>query len=131
MIHQFTGKYSFLSNFFIEPDGTHVEGEYQSAKCMSAIDKNRFIGLSPSASKKLGRKVTLRTDWEVTKLDTMYALVLKKFEDHLALAILLQETGHQELQEGNWWGDTFWGVCKGVGENHLGKILMSIRSLLL
>ena len=32
-----------------------------------------------------------------------------------------------EIVEENTWGDTFWGVCKGVGENHLGKLLMEIR----
>jgi predicted NAD-dependent protein-ADP-ribosyltransferase YbiA (DUF1768 family) len=35
-----------------------------------------------------------------------------------------------ELIEGNWWGDTYWGVCNGVGENHLGKLLMKIRDYL-
>jgi hypothetical protein len=40
---------------------------------------------------------------------------------------LLATKGH-DLAEGNWWGDTFWGTCKGTGHNHLGKILMDIRS---
>jgi NADAR domain len=31
-IYEFTGPYRFLSNFFIEPDETHVEGDYQKAK---------------------------------------------------------------------------------------------------
>lgn len=31
-ISRFTGEYAFLSNFFIEPDGTHVEGEFQGSK---------------------------------------------------------------------------------------------------
>ena len=33
------------------------------------------------------------------------------------------------LEEGNWWGDIFWGVDKktGAGENNLGKILMKVR----
>jgi len=33
----------------------------------------------------------------------------------------LLSTGNCEIQEGNYWGDTFWGVCKGKGENNLGK----------
>ncbi len=33
----------------------------------------------------------------------------------------------EELVEGNWWNDTFWGVCNGEGQNNLGKILMKIR----
>jgi predicted NAD-dependent protein-ADP-ribosyltransferase YbiA (DUF1768 family) len=39
----------------------------------------------------------------------------------------LLETGDAELVEGNWWDDTFWGVCNGVGQNNLGKILMDTR----
>lgn len=33
-----------------------------------------------------------------------------------------------ELIEGNTWGDRIWGVCDGVGENRLGKILMRVRA---
>ena len=40
---------------------------------------------------------------------------------------LLLSTGTQELVEGNAWNDRFWGVCKGVGQNHLGKLLMELR----
>ncbi len=32
-----------------------------------------------------------------------------------------------EIVERNTWNDTFWGVCKGKGENHLGILLMEIR----
>ena len=46
------------------------------------------------------------------------------------LAGLLLSTGNAELIEGNWWNDTFWGICRGKGENHLGKILMNIRNQL-
>jgi hypothetical protein len=41
---------------------------------------------------------------------------------------LLLATGDKELIEGNTWGDTFWGVCNGIGQNHLGKILMAKRT---
>lgn len=30
--------------------------------------------------------------------------------------------------EGNTWDDTYWGVCKGVGTNYLGKLLMIVRN---
>ena len=36
-------------------------------------------------------------------------------------------TGEAELIEGNDWGDITWGVCNGIGENKLGKILMKLR----
>ena len=39
----------------------------------------------------------------------------------------LLDTGDRELIEGNTWGDRFWGVCRGEGENKLGRILMRVR----
>ena len=36
-------------------------------------------------------------------------------------------TDNEELIEFNVWNDIFYGVCKGRGENHLGKLLMKIR----
>jgi predicted NAD-dependent protein-ADP-ribosyltransferase YbiA (DUF1768 family) len=42
-------------------------------------------------------------------------------------AFLLAATSPAELIEGNTWHDTFWGVCDGIGENNLGRLLMKIR----
>ena len=42
----------------------------------------------------------------------------------------LLATGKATLVEGNSWGDTFWGVCRGKGKNMLGKILMRVRKRL-
>jgi predicted NAD-dependent protein-ADP-ribosyltransferase YbiA (DUF1768 family) len=39
----------------------------------------------------------------------------------------LLQTEDWLLVEGNAWNDTFWGQCRGVGENNLGRILMAIR----
>lgn len=36
-------------------------------------------------------------------------------------------TGDAILIEGNTWGDRFWGVCEGFGQNHLGHVLMRVR----
>ena len=80
----------------------------------------------PGKAKRLGRKVTLRPDWEQIKTYTMLLLLRIKFSDE-NLATKLLETGEQKLIEGNSWGDCFWGVCDGVGENHLGKLLMQVR----
>ena len=65
------------------------------------------------------------------KLQLMERLLLKKFDDnHPQLQQMLLATGEEELVEGNYWGDVYWGVCNGVGENHLGKLLMKIRDQL-
>ena len=39
----------------------------------------------------------------------------------------LLATGEAQLIEGNTWNDTFWGVCKGKGQNWLGRILVEVR----
>ena len=40
---------------------------------------------------------------------------------------MLLATGEEYLVEGNTWGDKYWGVCGGIGLNHLGKLLMQVR----
>lgn len=61
----------------------------------------------------------------------MRQCVALKFESHPDLAEMLLDTGNTKLIEGNSWNDTYWGVCGGRGKNHLGKILMGVRSQLL
>lgn len=141
MIDRFSEKYEFLSNFYeceIEYDGLifkSVEAAYQAQKCMRYSDKIKFIELSASESKKLGRKVYLRPDWEKIKLGIMDELVEIKFTNHIDLKGRLLETGDQELVEGNWWHDNFFGVCSCLRckqneeqRNELGKILMRVRN---
>ena len=140
-INTFHGEHRFLSNFWIEEDGTHVEGEYQAAKCVDESDRSRIIlspgfYVEPGQAKRIGKTVKLRPDWEQVKLDIMFDLVLNKFADHLKLQAKLIATGKVELIEGNSWHDGFYGICTCgrkscmTGENHLGKILMEVREML-
>lgn len=127
MIDSFTGKHRFLSNFYIDEYGFCVEIYYQSMKPDNMEEVRKILNCAnPAAAKKYGQKVMLRSNWEDIKLSVMEKLVRKKFENPY-LAKLLLGTNDEELIEGNWWGDTYWGVCNGVGENHLGKILMQVR----
>ena len=57
----------------------------------------------------------------------MLSIVRAKFENAYLRRRLIA-TGDAELMEGNDWGDRFWGVCRGKGENRLGKILMKVRA---
>ncbi len=122
----------FLSNFYVAPvvyQGIRFENNeaaYQAAKCPERM--RDFCGLSPQAAKRLGRRVELRPDWEAVKYDVMYEVCMAKFTQNPGLLDKLLATGDAELVEGNTWGDQVWGVCDGVGENHLGKTLMRIRS---
>lgn len=132
-IDSFKGEHGFLSNFYSSPIiykdtlFPHVEGAFQAAKCAKKAD---FLAISemnfPNQAKKAGQSVKLREDWEDTKRKVMLKLVRLKFEIP-ALRIKLLETGNAQLVEGNFWNDTYWGVCKGEGKNYLGKILMKVR----
>lgn len=131
-ITEFKGKNFFLSNFYVVPvvyQGVRFESSeaaFQAAKCPERMQE--FCGLTPSESKKLGRRAELRPNWDEVKYDVMYQVCKAKFSQNPELAKMLIETGDAELVEGNTWGDRIWGVCKGVGENNLGKILMRVRS---
>lgn len=134
MILSFRDEYFFLSNFYpveIKLDGIvypNAETAFQAQKTLDVEERRKFSMLkNPVQAKRLGRKVKLRDDWEEVKLDIMTEVVSQKFLQHPHLIEMLLQTGDEELVEGNKWGDRFWGVCKGKGENHLGKILMKIR----
>jgi len=138
VIDSFSGEYRFLSNFYPSPirvDGIvypTVEHAFQAAKTPDAGMKQKIADTSsPARAKQLGRKVKLRKDWEAVKVEIMKELVLLKFREHPDLAERLLETGDTKLVEGNTWNDCFWGVSGGRGKNHLGKVLMKVRDLLI
>lgn len=132
-IESFDEAFSFLSNFHPSPivfEGIEyrtVEHAFQAAKTLDLVKRKTIasVGL-PGIAKKLGRSLKLREDWEEVKLKVMLELVRIKFQDY-ELKLQLLATHDATLIEGNWWDDTFWGVCKGVGTNHLGRILMQVR----
>jgi ribA/ribD-fused uncharacterized protein len=127
----------FLSNYWpvsIEFEGMmypSVENAYQAGKTLSMAGRKLFTIGGPGRAKKLGNSVKLRKDWEYVKLPIMTALVTQKFMENPDLGELLKQTWPAELIEGNWWKDTFWGICNGEGQNYLGKILMNTRSVLI
>lgn len=134
MINSFEGEYAFLSNFYEHPISNGVitfptnEHYFQAMKTLEDDERLAIARAeTPGKAKRMGRSVKLRPDWESIKLDVMETAVRIKFTDP-ELAAKLIATGNEELVEGNWWNDTFWGVCNGVGENHLGKILMKVRA---
>lgn len=133
MIDCFDGEYAFLSNFYPLPlvyDGHHYlnsEAAFQAQKTTDEAIRRQFETLSPGKSKRLGRCIDLRPDWEQIKNDVMFGVCMAKFTQNPEYAQRLIDTGDEELIEGNTWGDTYWGVCNGVGENRLGNILMRVR----
>lgn len=143
-ISQFKDEYGFLSNFYTSPfvydkvEWPTVEHAYQAAKTISGYhDRKIRMAKTPAIAKHLGGCVNLRKDWEQVKVPIMTELVWEKFEQNSELRDKLLATGSTELVEGNWWHDTFWGVCfcqkcwDQKGKNMLGFILMEVRDMLL
>lgn len=132
-ITQFIGKYNFLSTFYpcnihyLDLDFSSSEHAYQAAKTLIREEQIQIQQCStPNKAKQLGKKVTIRRDWNRVRRRIMEEILLLKFE-HDDLRIKLLATKDRELVEGNTWHDKYWGVCNGKGKNHLGKILMKIR----
>jgi ribA/ribD-fused uncharacterized protein len=135
-IDSFEGEYRFLSNFY--PAETVFEGvtyptsehAYQAAKSLDPAERQKIAAQpTPAEAKRAGRALPKqRADWEQVKFDVMERCVRDKFTRHADLRAKLLASGDAELIEGNTWGDRIWGVYQGQGENHLGKILMKIRS---
>lgn len=133
MINKFSNKFQFLSNFY--PEEMEYEGDiyassehaFQAAKATNEEDRLKVKNTATcGASKRAGRSIELRKDWEDVKDEIMLNILRAKFSNP-NLAKMLLDTGEEELIEGNTWGDTYWGVCKGKGKNVLGKLLMKVR----
>lgn len=137
VIDRFVGEFAFLSNFYpstIYVDGKQyktVEHAYQAAKTHDALAKETIrCAPTPGEAKRLGQLVIFRDDWDNVKISIMRELIALKFENPF-LRPMLAATDPAELIEGNKWNDTFWGVCRGVGHNWLGKLLMQQRKQIL
>ena len=139
MINKFDGEYAFLSNFYdvsVVYNGItykNTEAAFQAQKTTSISKRLEFANFTASQSKKEGRKLALRQDWEEVKEQVMYEICLAKFTQNEDLKMKLLSTDGHHLIEGNYWHDNTWGNCTCekckniVGENKLGKILMQIR----
>ena len=134
-ILEFSGEYRWLSNFYpcvVELDGVQypsTENAYQAAKTLIIRERKDFPNVSAAHSKKMGKLVTKRKDWDSVKLSVMRDLLWQKFTQDRFKELLLK-TGNTKIIEGNTWGDVYWGVCDGKGKNHLGVSIMKIRTAL-
>jgi len=133
VIDTFFGVFRFLSNFhpceatygdLVFPSAEHA---YQAAK---TLDPKRRVWVlecnTPASAKRYGRKLKKRPTWESIKVDVMREVLWSKFANP-ELGDLLLATGDAILLEENNWGDRFWGVVDGDGQNVLGNLLMEIR----
>lgn len=142
MINKFTGDWDFLSNFhswqtnyegIMYPTAEHA---FQAAKTLDT-DTQVWIYQAKTASiaKQRGRSVSLRPNWESRKVSIMTTVVRNKFLWNKERKFLLLATAMEELVEGNYWHDQYWGncvcvkrkACMSPGSNMLGLILMKVR----
>lgn len=136
-IRGFFGQFRFLSNFFILENGVtfedltypSTEHAYQAAK-WPHNQRTQFLDVSAGGAKKLGREAPKfdARKWNKKKVELMRALVFQKFQNNPKLRKMLMAMEGYVLEERNSWQDKFWGTDEnGIGENHLGLILMSVR----
>jgi ribA/ribD-fused uncharacterized protein len=138
-IYGFFNEYRWLSNFHVcdvmidgqlFPSSEHA---FMYGKLPEDYDTDKsvyesIISLSCKDVKAWGRTIPLREDWEDIKLEVMENALYSKFTLNKDLNKKLIETGDLYLEETNFWKDTFWGVCEGVGKNNMGKLLMKVRN---
>lgn len=148
LIAGFAGPWRGLSNFALTEvwlDGvaySTVEHAFQAAKTLLPHERELVRqARTPGEAKRLGRRVTLRPDWESVKHAVMADLLAQKFARPRAEAVLLA-TGEAALIELNVWGDRHWGQIDPqspksprpdpslwVGENRHGQLLMLQRTV--
>jgi ribA/ribD-fused uncharacterized protein len=132
-IKGFFGPYRFLSNFatvkirfngllFPTVEHAYVAAKSEDPKVQRFVAHIEF----PGEAKQYGKRIKLRADWETVKFDFMRDFLIQKFIQEPYQTKLLA-TGDAYIEETNYWDDQVWGVCNGVGDNNLGKLLMKIR----
>lgn len=148
----FKGEMRFLSNMYLAPfvvskyiaesypelsidcSITYLSSEhfYQSFKSENPQYKELILSQErPEDTKKIAKKVLdeeyeIASNWDVIKDNVMKIALYCKFSQNLELLDKLDRV-KGEIVELNYWQDTYWGVCDGIGENRLGKLLMWFR----
>lgn len=131
-ILEFQGEYRWLSNFApvdIDFRGhvfPSVEHAYVAAKFGDTALIIPILDMTAGQAKRYGRNIVLPKNWHKDKVAYMTDFLKQKYEQEPYRSKLIA-TGGVHIEEGNHWGDTFWGVCDGIGRNILGKTIMNIR----
>ena len=137
-VGSFSGDLEFLSNMYkipiyfneskydnFQPDFKiypSSENLYQALKCKYIKDRELFQNVDPHKSKRIGRSIEIRSDWDNVRLEDMKLAIDLKFKN-IELAEKLIDLPDDKIIEFNNWGDRFFGICNGEGLDHLGKIL--------
>lgn len=136
-------QYGCFSNFYpcmVEYEGiTYPNSEcaWQSLKTFDQDIRKKFATYTAAGAKKMGRRVSLRSDWEEVKYQLMIEVCLAKFSQNEDLKKILLSTEDQTIVENTTaWHDNIWGNCEcdrcrdKEGKNLLGKALMEVRTII-
>ena len=147
MIGEFKGQYEWASNFYMEAP-FYVQGQpFKSSEHYFAAAKTTDIEWcrkildepTPAGTKKQGRKCPVRPNWNDVRVYVMADALWYKFSQNTDIQQKLVDTAIQEMVEGNWWHDNFWGDCHcnnksgkhpeclKPGLNKLGLLTMNLR----
>lgn len=138
-------KDNWFSNFvpfdvpYKEDNITYITPEHYY-QAMKSLDYNDWVVIAsaetPGIAKRLGRKVSITTDWETRKVEIMDKILRYKFTKDTSHGKKLMECVGS-IVEWNGWHDNYWGYCtckECVGTPHinmLGKLLTIIRNELI
>jgi len=130
----FRGEKFFLSNMYPCNVTINVNGTLYTFKSSESVfqalrspDKlTDFLPLNGFEAKKFSKQCKRRADWFDVSIEVMRYALHCKFTQNPELAAKLVALDGDIIEENEWY-DTFWGVCNGAGENHLGKLLMELR----
>jgi ribA/ribD-fused uncharacterized protein len=139
----FRDRLGFLSNFHPAPffmpllgaEAASGEHAFNALKTLDPAERAAVLNAgTPGQSKRLGRRVTLRPDWDTgARVWAMQQVLVAKFAVP-ELTARLNATGDLKLVESNHWHDQFWGSCfcpshaRVPGQNMLGELLMALRT---
>lgn len=139
LIDSFRDEYRFLSNFYpapiqygdkIFPSSEHL---YQAMKCTNIADAELVRTHPFKGLKEFARSLPLDPDWDNIKDDVMRTALWGKFTQNAEVRSQLLATGDDEILEGNYWCDQYYGSCTCEkhehipGLNKLGIMLMELR----
>ena len=127
---RFRNEFYFLSNMYpckiVYKDYVFNNAEAFFQACKDGASARKFVGIDGFTAKRLGRTVKLRPNWNEIRTRVMKRVLIEKFRQNPDLMEKLKSI-KGPIVEDNDWNDTFWGCCRGVGRNELGKILEEIR----
>lgn len=130
----FRNEFACLSNMYPTPLKINglcfscAEAAFQSFKTTDPEIRKKFQFITGPEAKRLGRKVELRPDWNEIRIAVMREVLKCKLKHYPSIYGVIAHAANTPggVVEENTWNDTFWGVCNGRGENHLGKLLKEL-----